>query len=103
MAQQNDGNMVVTYSSLEEAAIVIGKQADRLDQTLEAIQRKIKGVSATFEGEAKTAADTAHKKWDDETRKIHEALKGIAKAVHDAGPLYKSGDLKSASHFHNMG
>ncbi|MFC4612294.1 WXG100 family type VII secretion target [Streptomyces maoxianensis] len=102
MAQQNDGTMVVTYASLEEAAALIEKQAARLDSSLEAIQTKIKGISATFEGEAKTAADSAHKKWDDETRKIHGALKGIAKAVRDAGPLYSSGDKRAAAQFHNV-
>lgn len=99
MAQQNDGVMVVTYSSLDEAASQIEKQAARLDQSLEAIQTKIRGVSNTFEGEAKTAADAAHKKWDTETRAIHQALKGIAKAVREAGPAYQAGDKKAVSSF----
>ncbi|MET7618799.1 WXG100 family type VII secretion target [Streptomyces sp. NPDC005408] len=91
--------MVVTYASLDEAASQIEKQAARLDQSLEAIQTKIRGVSNTFEGEAKTAADGAHKKWDTETRAIHQALKGIAKAVREAGPAYQAGDKKAAGNF----
>lgn len=99
MAQQNDGNMVVTYGSLEQAASVIEGQAKRLDESLEAIQTKIRGVSATFEGEAKTAADAAHKRWDNETRQIHNALKDIARKVREAGPTYQAGDKKSAGYF----
>ncbi|MET9427640.1 MULTISPECIES: WXG100 family type VII secretion target [unclassified Streptomyces] len=99
MAQSNDGVMVVTYASLEQAASTIEAQAARLDASLEAIQNKIKSISNTFEGEAKTAADGAHAKWDQETRAIHNALKGIAKAVREAGPAYQAGDRKAASHF----
>ncbi|MGW4034230.1 WXG100 family type VII secretion target [Streptomyces sp. NPDC004838] len=99
MAQQNDGLMLVTYSSLEQAASTIEAQAQRLDQTLEDLQNKIRSVSATFEGEAKTAADGAHKKWDMETRQIHTALKGIAKAVREAGPAYQAGDKRAAGYF----
>ncbi|MFD6334205.1 WXG100 family type VII secretion target [Streptomyces niveus] len=99
MAQQNNGDMVVTYGSLEQAAGVIEKQAGKLDESLEAIQTKIRGVSNTFEGEAKTAADAAHKKWDQETRLIHTALKDIARKVREAGPTYQAGDRKSAGYF----
>ncbi|QDY79329.1 WXG100 family type VII secretion target [Streptomyces qinzhouensis] len=99
MAQGNDGVMLVTYSSLEQAASTIEKQAQRLDQTLEDLQSKIRSVSATFEGDAKTAADAAHKKWDNETRQIHNALKGIARAVREAGPAYQAGDKKAAGNF----
>ncbi|NJQ02221.1 WXG100 family type VII secretion target [Streptomyces zingiberis] len=95
----NDGTMVVTYASLEEAAGTIEKQVKRLDQSLEAIQAKIRSVSSTFEGEAKTAADGAHAKWDRETRAIFDALNGIAKAVRQAGPAYQAGDKKAAGHF----
>ncbi|MFH8613462.1 WXG100 family type VII secretion target [Streptomyces sp. NPDC017979] len=93
------GLMLVTYASLEEAASTIDKQAKRLDDTLEALQTKIRSVSSTFEGEAKTAADGAHKKWDAETRQIHNALKGISRAVRDAGPAYQAGDKKAAGNF----
>lgn len=99
MAKQNNGDMVVTYGSLEEAAGVIEKQAFNLDQSLQAIQTKIQGVSATFEGEAKTAADEAHRKWDKETRLIYNALKDIARKVREAGPTYQAGDKKSAGYF----
>ncbi|MEV4332539.1 WXG100 family type VII secretion target [Streptomyces sp. NPDC049597] len=99
MPANNDGVMLVTYASLEEAATTIEKQAKRLDDALEAIQTQIRTVSNTWEGEAKVAADGAHKKWDTETRAIHTALKGIAKAVREAGPAYQAGDKKAAGYF----
>ncbi|MFF8833536.1 WXG100 family type VII secretion target [Streptomyces sp. NPDC015131] len=99
MAQNNDGVMVVTYASLDEAARTIEKQATALDQALDVIQQKIRGVSETFQGEAKTAADTAHRNWDKETRAIHQALMGIAARVREAGPAYEAGDKRAASFF----
>ncbi|MFF9866719.1 WXG100 family type VII secretion target [Streptomyces sp. NPDC013953] len=99
MPRATDDVMVVTYSSLEQAASTIETQAKSLDEALEAIQGKIRSISSTFEGEAKTAADGAHKQWDTETRLIHEALKGIAKAVREAGPAYQAGDKKAAGYY----
>ncbi|MER8036001.1 WXG100 family type VII secretion target [Streptomyces hydrogenans] len=95
----NDGIMLVTYASLDDAANQIDKQAKRLDEALEAIQAKIRSVSNTWEGEAKTAADGAHQKWDQETRAIHTALQGISKAVRQAAPAYQSGDKRAAGFF----
>ncbi|MCT4354061.1 WXG100 family type VII secretion target [Streptomyces sp. Je 1-79] len=99
MAQNNDGVMVVTYASLDDAAGVIEKQAAELDRSLEEIQTRIRSISETFEGEAKTAADAAHKNWDKESRLIHTALKDIASKIRMAGPAYQAGDRKSAANF----
>ncbi|WP_302851342.1 hypothetical protein [Streptomyces lunaelactis] len=38
-------------------------------------------------------------RWDTETRTIHQAPKGLAKAVREAGPAYQAGDMKAASNF----
>ncbi|GGR45611.1 WXG100 family type VII secretion target [Streptomyces roseolus] len=95
----NDGIMLVTYASLDDAANQIDAQAKRLDEALEAIQAKIRSVSNTWEGEAKTAADGAHAKWDQETRAIHQALQGISKAVRQAAPAYQAGDKRAAGFF----
>ncbi|MCS0636493.1 WXG100 family type VII secretion target [Streptomyces sp. LP05-1] len=99
MTGQNDDLMAVTYSSLDHAAGVIEKQAKDLDASLEALQTKIRSISDHFEGEAKTAADGMHKKWDKDARAIHEALMGIARAVRDAGPKYQAGDRKAAGYY----
>ncbi|MFE5510671.1 MULTISPECIES: WXG100 family type VII secretion target [unclassified Streptomyces] len=99
MSSKNDGVMLVTYSSLDDAANTIEAQAKRLDQALEDIQTRIRSVSSTWEGEAKTAADGAHAKWDKETRAIHTALQGIAKAVRQASPAYQAGDKRAAGFF----
>ncbi|MEU2656320.1 WXG100 family type VII secretion target [Streptomyces sp. NPDC007325] len=95
----NDGIMLVTYASLDDAANQIDAQAKRLDEALEAIQTKIRSVSSTWEGEAKTAADGAHAKWDQETRAIHNALQSISKAVRQAAPAYQAGDKRAAGFF----
>ncbi|MFE6224498.1 MULTISPECIES: WXG100 family type VII secretion target [unclassified Streptomyces] len=95
----NDGIMLVTYASLDDAANQIDAQAKRLDQALEDIQTRIRSVSSTWEGEAKTAADSAHAKWDQETRAIHNALQSISKAVRQAAPAYQAGDKRAAGFF----
>ncbi|GLF99075.1 WXG100 family type VII secretion target [Streptomyces yaizuensis] len=93
------GQLVVTYASLDQAAVTIEKQAAKLNEGLESLQSKLRSISDGFEGEAATAADAYHKQWDKETRMIHEALKGIARAVREAAPAYQAGDRKAAGYF----
>ncbi|MEU6486394.1 WXG100 family type VII secretion target [Streptomyces sp. NPDC046887] len=95
----DDGTMVVTYSSLDAASQTIKAQAERLYYSLEGIQAKIRQISDTFEGEARTAADANHAKWDAESRAILQSLKAIAKAVAEAAPAYQAGDKRAAGYF----
>ncbi|MGC5344614.1 WXG100 family type VII secretion target [Streptomyces sp. DT24] len=95
----NDGSMVVTYASLEQAAAAIDSQGKRLEEDLEAIKRKVASVSELWTGEAKSAYDTAQQKWDNEARGIHNALVAISRAVREAAPAYRGGDLKAAQNF----
>ncbi|URM89405.1 WXG100 family type VII secretion target [Streptomyces sp. MRC013] len=96
---QNDGTMIVTYSSLQEAAGNIEKQAERLNTSLEAIQAKIASISDLWEGEAREAYKTAQTDWDRRAMEIHKALNQIARAVREAAPAYQQGDKKAASNF----
>ncbi|ANW17771.1 WXG100 family type VII secretion target [Streptomyces clavuligerus] len=95
----NAGQLVVTYASLDQAATTIEQQAKKLDDGLVALQTKLRSISDGFQGEAATAADAYHKQWDKETRMIHEALRGIARAVREASPAYQAGDRKAAGYF----
>ncbi|MFV2118040.1 WXG100 family type VII secretion target [Streptomyces sp. Act-28] len=95
----NDGTMIVTYSSLQEAANTIEKQAKRLDLSLEAIQAKIASISDLWEGEAREAYKTAQTDWDRRAREINQSLDQIARAVREAAPAYLQGDKKAASNF----
>ncbi|MFF2524594.1 WXG100 family type VII secretion target [Streptomyces sp. NPDC087420] len=97
---QNDGTMIVTYTRLDDAARDIKTQADRLDQSLKAIQAKIRSVSDLWEGEAREAYNGAQAKWDKDAMAIHTALLQISRAVQEAAPAYKAGDQKAASNFH---
>ncbi|MEV6316482.1 WXG100 family type VII secretion target [Streptomyces sp. NPDC051776] len=96
---QNDGTMVVTYASLDQAAGDIKAQADALNRSLEAIQAKIRSVADLWEGEARDAYNQAQAKWDQDASAIHTALTQISRAVQDAAPAYKGGDHKAAQNF----
>ncbi|MEV6425461.1 WXG100 family type VII secretion target [Streptomyces sp. NPDC051662] len=95
----DDGTMIVTYASLEAAAGDIKKQADKLDQSLKAIQAKIKSVSELWEGEAREAYNVAQADWDRRATEIHTSLLKISSAVREAAPAYQSGDKRSAANF----
>ncbi|MDJ0460987.1 WXG100 family type VII secretion target [Streptomyces sp. H27-C3] len=96
----DDGSTVVTYARLDDAARDIKAQADRLDQSLDAIRGKIAAISDLWEGEAREAYNTAQRDWDKEAKAIHTSLTQISQAVQRAAPDYKAGDIKSAQNFH---
>lgn len=95
----NDGTMVVTYSSLDQAAIAIDQQGRQLEADLAMIKAKIASVAEVWQGEAKTVYDEEQRKWDMEARNIHDALVAISRAVRDAAPAYKAGDHRAAMNF----
>ncbi|KPC61318.1 WXG100 family type VII secretion target [Streptomyces chattanoogensis] len=95
----NDGTMLVTYAELEHAAQQITSQAKKLDGDLEALQARMKDISAFFEGEAKNAADGLHHEWDTKSREIHTALNAIANAIRDASAAYSAADKKAAANY----
>ncbi|MGW1463964.1 WXG100 family type VII secretion target [Streptomyces sp. NPDC002308] len=94
-----DGTTVVTYASLEAAAASIERQSKQLDEDLAAIKRRVASVSELWEGEAKSAYDTAQAGWDKDARSIHESLQQISRSVREASTAYQGGDKKAAQNF----
>ncbi|MEU8889011.1 WXG100 family type VII secretion target [Streptomyces sp. NPDC048442] len=95
----HDGTMLVTYAALDDAARTIKAQANRLDESLEAIKAKIASVSPLWSGEAREAYNAAQADWDREAKSIHTSLLQISRAVKDAAPAYQAGDRKAAQGF----
>ncbi|MEU9099351.1 WXG100 family type VII secretion target [Streptomyces sp. NPDC048361] len=90
----------VTYSSLHDAATAIRKQAGELERNLEELKALVKTASADWHGEAHEAYAKTQNDWDIRAQSIKTSLDQIAKAVDGAGPAYRAGDRKAASHFH---
>ncbi|MEE1743893.1 MULTISPECIES: WXG100 family type VII secretion target [unclassified Streptomyces] len=99
MPNNNDGTMVVTYSSLELAASAIDRQSKQLQEDLASIKRMIANVSELWVGEAKSAYDSAQQGWNDDATAIHSALSEISRKVRDAGAAYHAGDKRARAHF----
>ncbi|MEU0302273.1 WXG100 family type VII secretion target [Streptomyces sp. NPDC006175] len=95
----NDGTMVVTYSSLEQAAGDIDRQSKQLQEDLAAIKRMIASVSELWVGEAKSAYDASQAGWDRDATGIHTALSEISRKVRDAGVAYHAGDKRARANF----
>ncbi|MEW1720768.1 WXG100 family type VII secretion target [Streptomyces sp. NPDC093109] len=96
----DDGTMIVTYSSLDQAAGSIRDQARKLGMTLDAIKAQIQSVADVWEGEAKQAYHQEQAKWDKDAAEIQANLAKIATAVDDASVAYRSGDKRAAANFH---
>ena len=99
MSGHNSGVTKVHYDGLDDMATKIGKAAEHLEASLEAIKREVQNVSGMWEGEAHTAYTEQQAAWDREAQGIHQALVAIGHAVHAAGGDYMGGDKKAASYF----
>ncbi|MFF4093044.1 WXG100 family type VII secretion target [Streptomyces sp. NPDC001834] len=95
----NDGTMVVTYSSLDLAASAIDRQSKQLQEDLASIKRMIANVSELWVGEAKSAYDTAQQGWDNDAIAIRDALSEISRKVREAGAAYHAGDKRARANF----
>ncbi|MEU1487996.1 WXG100 family type VII secretion target [Streptomyces sp. NPDC005752] len=95
----NDGTMVVTYSSLEQAAGDIDRQGRQLQEDLAAIKRVVASASELWVGEAKTAYDQSRAGWDRDAEAIEKALAEISRKVRDAGAAYQGGDKRARANF----
>ncbi|MFH8760284.1 WXG100 family type VII secretion target [Streptomyces atroolivaceus] len=95
----NDGTMVVTYASLEQAAGDIDRQSRQLQEDLAAIKRVVASASELWVGEAKTAYDAAQAGWDRDATAIQTALTEISRKVREAGMAYQGGDKRARANF----
>ncbi|MBM7441745.1 WXG100 family type VII secretion target [Streptomyces sp. HB132] len=95
----NDGTMVVTYSSLEQAAGDIDRQGRQLQEDLAAIKRVVASASELWVGEAKSAYDASRAGWDRDAEAIEKALAEISRKVRDAGAAYQGGDKRARANF----
>ncbi|MGW3658418.1 WXG100 family type VII secretion target [Streptomyces sp. NPDC005151] len=99
MPNNNDGTMVVTYSSLDLAASAIDRQSKQLQEDLASIKRMIANVSELWVGEAKSAYDHAQHGWNEDATAIHTALSEISRKVREAGIAYQAGDKRGKANF----
>ncbi|MFC8231125.1 WXG100 family type VII secretion target [Streptomyces sp. NPDC057287] len=95
----NDGTMVVTYASLEQAAGDIDRQSRQLDEDLRSIKRMVASASELWVGEAKSAFDVSQVSWERDAKAIHAALTEISRKVRDAGTAYHAGDKRARANF----
>lgn len=97
--QSAGDEIAVRYSSLEEAASNIDRQAGRLRGDLEDIRQAVQRVSANWEGEAQTQYNTMQQKWNQKADHIHNILSDIANKVRRASGDYSATDKKAAGQF----
>ncbi|MCM2425794.1 WXG100 family type VII secretion target [Streptomyces sp. SID13666] len=89
----------VHYSSLTDAASSIQLAANQLKSDLDGLLAKVKGVAASWEGEAHQAFDATARAWQDQADHIHSTLIQISSKVESASHNYSATDKKTAGYF----
>ncbi|GAA0459616.1 WXG100 family type VII secretion target [Streptomyces olivaceiscleroticus] len=96
---ENLDEIAVSYGSLHNASELIKKNAQRLRGDMEVLQRELKSVVDSWEGEAQRAYATVQNNWDRQADGLYEVMVKIANQVNNASDSYKHTDLKGKSYF----
>lgn len=89
----------VQYSSLNTAAQDIRSAAGKIKTQLEDLEREVRRVAATWEGEAKEAYQARQAVWDREAGQLNTHLHEIANKVAMASDGYHATDRRQARNY----
>lgn len=89
----------VQYESLNTAAQDIRNAANKIKRQLDDLEREVKRVAATWEGEAKEAYQARQAVWDREAAQLQTHLLDIANKVAAASDGYRATDSRQARNY----
>ncbi|MBB1255889.1 WXG100 family type VII secretion target [Streptomyces sp. OF3] len=89
----------VDYAGMDNVATQIRGVARKLQQDLDQLRLDVKKVSATWEGEAQTAFQSAEAQWDRRAQSMQNILESVAKRVEAANANYRTTDNRAARGF----
>ena len=99
MSADSLDDIAVQYGSLSSAAESIRNSAKRLRGDMEVLQREVKTVAESWEGEAHQQWNAVHANWDKQADGLHQTLMKIANLVEKASSDYQHTDKKAARYF----
>lgn len=89
----------VDYAGMGNVAQEIRRVAKKLEQELANLRTEVKKVGDSWEGEAKTAFDTADKQWQLRATGMQASLAKMANEVESASSKYKATDARAAKEY----
>jgi 6 kDa early secretory antigenic target len=93
----SDMGISVTYSGLTTAADGIGTSARHIADHLADVQRHVRRVVETWDGQAKEAYAPKQAEWDKHAAHLHQTLLSVEKAVREAAEHYHHTDKRNAA------
>lgn len=89
----------VKYESLNTAAQDIRGAAAKIKSQLDDLEREVRRVASTWEGEAKEAYQQRQAVWDREANELKVHLENIATKVSQASDGYRATDQRQARNY----
>lgn len=87
-----DGQILVTFGSIDAAASDTDSIAGQIDQQLGDLKAYIAPLVASWTGEASTDYQALQSKWDTSAAELNDVLKQIANALRTSNANYNSAE-----------
>jgi early secretory antigenic target protein ESAT-6 len=86
----NEGNMLVTFGAINEAAMDTDSIATQIAQQLSDLKAYLAPLTATWSGEASSDFQALQAKWDSSASDLNQVLRQIGQALRVAGEEYRA-------------
>ena len=92
-----DGNILVTFGAINEAAMDTDSIASQISQQLTDLKSFIAPLVASWSGEASSDFQALQAKWDTSADDLSRVLRQMAQALRTAGESYQSTERTNSS------
>lgn len=92
-----DAPILVTFASINEAAMDADSIASQIEQQLNDLKSFLAPLVATWSGEASTDYQALQAKWDASAADLNQVLRQMAQALRTAGENYQATERTNSS------
>jgi WXG100 family type VII secretion target len=93
----NEGQILVTFGAINEAAMDADSIATQIAQQLSDLKAYVAPLAATWSGEAAGDFQALQAKWDTSANDLNQVLRQISQALRVAGEQYRATENSNSS------
>lgn len=96
------GQVSAADGALERGSKIISDTRDQLNSELSALRGKLAGIGAQWQGSGSSSFQSAMNRWDEDSRKIVQALNSFEQNLRSSQTTYTQRDDSSQSSFSKL-
>ncbi len=93
----NDGHMLVTFGTINEAAMDADSIASQIAQQLNDLKAYLAPLTATWSGQASSDFQALQARWDASAGDLNQVLRQVSQALRSAADNYQNAERTNSS------